>query len=95
MKKKSSEPLLDRDTVYASAFMHETGHTLGFWPIPGHNRRSMYPRQLGWWINRPYKSCMNYGYMYYTVDYSNGAWGLRDLNDWKRMSLTYFQMSWN
>jgi hypothetical protein len=90
-EKKASEPLLDRDTVYASAYMHETGHTLGFWPIPGHNRNSMYPWQLGWWLNRPYKSCMNYGYMYYTVDYSDGSRIIKDYDDWERMDLTYFQ----
>jgi len=34
-EKLASKPSLDRDTVYASAYMHEAGHTLGFWPIPG------------------------------------------------------------
>ena len=90
-EKKASEPLLDKDTVYASAYMHETGHTLGFWPIPGHNRNSMYPWQLGWWLNRPYKSCMNYGYMYYTVDYSDGSRIIKDYDDWSRMRLDYFE----
>jgi len=93
-EKKASEPLLDRDTVYASAYMHETGHTLGFWPIPGHNQNSMYPWQLGWWLNRPYRSCMNYGYMYYTVDYSAGSLFIKDYDDWSRMSLDYFEQDW-
>ena len=93
-EKKASEPLLDRDTVYASAYMHETGHTLGFWPIPGHNQFSMYPWQLGWWLNRPYKSCMNYGYMYYTVDYSDGSRIIKDYDDWSRMRLDYFEQDW-
>jgi len=93
-EKKANEPSLDRDTVYASAYMHETGHTLGFWPIPGHNRNSMYPWQLGWWLNRPYKSCMNYGYMYYTVDYSDGSRIIKDYDDWSRMRLDYFEQEW-
>ena len=94
-EKKASEPFMDRDTVYASAYMHETGHTLGFWPIPGHNANSMYPWQLGWWLNRPYKSCMNYGYMYYTVDYSDGSRvSIKDYDDWSRMSLDYFEREW-
>lgn len=93
-EKKASEPFLDRNTVYASAFMHETGHNLGFWPIPGHNQFSMYPWQLGWWLTRSYKSCMNYGWMYTTVDYSDGSRGAIDLNDWERMDLTYFQRDW-
>ena len=93
-EKLSKEDWADRDVVYASAYMHELGHTLGFWPIPGHDRRSMYPWQLGWWINRPYKSCMNYGYMYYTVDYSDGSRLFRDYDDWTRMRLDYFEREW-
>ena len=42
MEEKASLPLLDRNVVYASAYMHETGHTLDFWPIPGHNDYSYY-----------------------------------------------------
>ena len=95
MESKASIPWLDRDIVYASAYMHEEGHTLGFWPIPGHNRFSGWPWQIGWWLNRPYKSCMNYGYMYTTVDYSDGSRRVPDLDDWTRLDLTYFEGSWN
>jgi hypothetical protein len=95
MEEKSLIPFLDRDTVYASAYMHETGHTLGFWPIPGHNRWSIYPWQIGWWLARPYRSCMNYGYMYSTVDYSDGSRLIRDYDDWTRMDLAYLEGSWN
>ncbi|RLI59064.1 MAG: hypothetical protein DRO67_10130 [Candidatus Asgardarchaeum californiense] len=91
MEEKASIPYLNRDVVYASAYMHETGHTLGFWPIPGHNSHSKYPYQLGWWLTRTYKSCMNYGYMYKMVDYSDGSRIIRDYDDWSRMDLTYFQ----
>jgi hypothetical protein len=93
--KASSSSFLNRDTVYASAYMHENGHTLGFWPVPGHNRRSYYPWQMGWWLARPYKSCMNYGYMYTSVDYSDGSRLIRDYDDWTRMDLTSFENSWN
>ena len=92
MEEKTAQfPWLKRDIVYASAYMHEMGHTLDFWPIPGHNRMSYYPWQIGWWISRPYKSCMNYGYMYTTVDYSDGSRPFGDFDDWERMDLTYFQ----
>ncbi len=91
MEREANKPLLNRTIVYASAYMHETGHTLDFHPIPGHNQVSAFPWQLGWWINRPYKSCMNYGYTYYTVDYSDGSRPFNDYNDWQRMDLTYFQ----
>ena len=39
-ERKAEQPFMDRDTVFASAYMHETGHTLGFYLIPGHNRNS-------------------------------------------------------
>jgi hypothetical protein len=80
----------DRDTVYASAYMHELGHTFAFWPIPGHSRRP-----ISFFISGPYKSCMNYRYMYYTVDYSDGSRRLPDLDDWSRMDLTFFEREWN
>jgi len=94
MESKASIPYLKRDMVYASAYMHETGHTLDFRPIPGHNHRSLYPWQLFWWINRAYKSCMNYGYMYTTVDYSDGSRRYPDLNDWERMDMAFFEEDW-
>lgn len=93
-EKISNEWWSERDVVYASAYMHELGHTFNFNPIPGHNKASFYPWQIGWWINRPYKSCMNYGYMYYTVDYSDGTRSYPDLNDWERMDFSYFERSW-
>jgi len=95
MEEKSEFPLFNRDTAYASCYMHETGHTLGFWPIPGHNQWSRCIWQIGWWINRPYKSCMNYGWMYSIADYSDGSHRDPDLDDWSRMDLTYFQREWD
>ena len=74
--------------------MHEAGHTFDFNPIPGHNSWSGSPMQIGWWLNRPYKSCMNYGYTFYTVDYSNGARPIRDYDDWERMDLSHFERNW-
>jgi len=73
--------------------MHECGHTFDFNPIGGHDRDSYYPWQLGWWKWRPYKSCMNYGYIYTMIDYSDGSRGKYDFNDWSpdRLDLTYFQ----
>jgi hypothetical protein len=91
-EKKASELLMDRDEVFASAYMHELGHTFDFGYLPGHSRNAMYPWQIGWWLNRPYRSCMNYGYMYYTVDYSDGSHpNPIDFDDWERMDLRAFQ----
>ena len=94
MEQRSLKLILDRDTVYASAYMHENGHILDFRPIPGHDQNSKFPWQIGWWLNRPYRSCMNYGYMYTTVDYSDGSRGSVDLDDWERMDLAAFQRHW-
>ncbi|MEM0466315.1 MAG: hypothetical protein QXX20_01760 [Candidatus Thermoplasmatota archaeon] len=83
-----------RDIVYASALMHECGHTLGIFNgnTPGcDDQNGKYPWQKNFWIWRPYKSVMNYGYMYKIVDYSDGSRGRNDFNDWARIDLTLFQ----
>ena len=83
-----------RDIAFGSAYMHECGHTLGIysWNTPGCDDRSgAYPWQKNWWKWRPYKSCMNYGYMYKMVDYSDGSRGKNDFDDWDNIDLTLFQ----
>jgi hypothetical protein len=74
--------------------MHETGHTLGIFNgnTPGcDDQMGKYPWQKNWWKWRPYKSVMNYGYMYQIVDYSDGSRGKNDFDDWSRLDLTFFQ----
>jgi hypothetical protein len=92
---KGESPYLETIEAYSSCYMHETGHTFGLFPLPGHNSRSRTPFRLGWWLSRTYKSCMNYGYMYYTVDYSDGSRLIRDYDDWERMDLSYFEREWH
>jgi len=89
----SQEPGKDRDIVYGSAYMHELGHTFGFWPIPGHTRSGGI---FLWLYNLAYKSCMNYAWMYKFVDYSDGSRRAPDLNDWdpNRMIFDYFEGEW-
>jgi hypothetical protein len=94
MEKKSRLPYLKRDIVYASAYMHECGHTLGIFNgnTPGcDDYYGKYPWQLNWWKWRPYKSVMNYGYMYQMVDYSDGSRGKNDFDDWNRLDFNFFQ----
>ncbi len=94
LEDKVKIPHLKRDIVYASAFMHETGHTLGIFHFntPGcDDQMSKFPYQKNFWMWRPYKSVMNYGYMYKMVDYSDGSHGQNDFDDWNRMDLTFFQ----
>lgn len=86
-----------RDLVLASAYMHECGHTLGIFHgnTPGcDDQNGKSPWQKNWWKWRPYKSVMNYGYMYKIVDYSDGSRGRNDFDDWDRLDLTAFQDSW-
>jgi hypothetical protein len=80
-----------RDIVFGSAYMHELGHTFNFRPIPGHNQMSSSPFKIGYWLNRPYKSIMNYAWMYHFVDYSNGTGRSPDLNDWARIDYDSFE----
>ena len=80
--------------VYASVLMHETGHILGInrWNTPGCDIRDTYtPSQQGWWTYAPYRSCMNYRYIFEIVGYSDGSRGENDFDDWNRIDLTKFQ----
>ena len=94
LENQAKDPNFIRDEVYASAYMHEAGHTLGFWPIPGHNGRSGILGLIDYFLALPYKSCMNYGYVFYVIDYSNGARPIRDYDDWERMDLSHFERDW-
>ena len=90
---KSFDRQYQIEVAYASAIMHETGHILGIFHgnTPGcDNQTTKYPWQLGWWIWHNYRSCMNYGYMYSFVDYSDGRNGGNDFDDWGRIDLTLF-----
>lgn len=78
--------------AYASVYMHELGHTLDIKMPGGHSLGDYYPWQIGWWKWRPYKSCMNYGYTYLLVDYSDGSRGRNDHNDWGTLDLLAFQI---
>jgi len=77
--------------TYASVWMHELGHTLQIDIPGGHDLNSYNPFQLNWWKFRPYKSCMNYGYTYFLVDYSDGSRGRNDHDDWSNLDLVAFQ----
>jgi hypothetical protein len=88
---KAKKSLLDRNVVFASAYMHECGHTLSIENAGVDNQKSGAPWQLDYWKFRPYQSVMNYGYIYTMVDYSDGSRGKNDFNDWTTMDMTAFQ----
>ena len=93
-EKARNNPLLDKDIVFASAYMHECGHTLDIINPGVDDQYSKFPWQLNWWKWRPYKSVMNYGYMFLMVDYSDGSRGKYDFDDWNNLDLTAFQRGW-
>lgn len=81
---------VDKDIVYASVYMHETGHSLDIYNPGVDNQNTYYPWQLDYWKYRPYRSCMNYGYTYILVDYSDGSRGMNDFDDWNDLDLSAF-----
>jgi hypothetical protein len=95
LRMKTHNIQIQREIVYAAVLMHETGHTLGIFGgnTPGcDNRNTQNPLQYDYWRYGPYKSVMNYRYIYSgMVDYSDGSRGLNDFDDWDTMDLTFFQ----
>ena len=95
MEKNTRISLKTVDYFYASAIMHEMGHTLGIrnGNPPGCDvQLSKYPWQPGWWIYRNYKSIMNYHYTYKIFDYSDGTHGDRDHDDWSALDFSHFEI---
>ncbi|MFO7677615.1 MAG: hypothetical protein R6V50_04450 [Thermoplasmatota archaeon] len=82
---------LNKAYVFAGAIMHESGHTLNI-RAPGVDiKDSIWPWQRNYWEYKPYKSCMNYQYMYRgVIDYSDGSRGGTDHDDWGNLDLRYF-----
>jgi len=92
----NENPNFQRDIVYASAYMHELGHTLGLMYCPGHNRLDGLIGLIDYFRCRSYVSCMNYGYMYIMIDFSDGHRRSPDLDDWdpSRMRFDFFEQDW-
>jgi len=95
LRRKTFNIQTQRERVYAAVIMHETGHTLGIFRgnTPGcDNGKTVKPSQYDYWKYGPYKSVMNYRYVYSgMVDYSDGSRGKNDFNDWDTLDLTFFQ----
>ncbi len=95
MRMKTTNVQRQREIIYAAVLMHETGHTLGVFHgnVPGSdNAQTQSPLQYDYWRYGPYKSVMNYRYIYSgMVDYSDGSRGKNDFDDWDLMDLTLFQ----
>jgi hypothetical protein len=95
MEKNARWNLKPLSYYYASATMHEMGHTMSLrngHPPGCDNHFGGAPWQLGYWIYRNYKSIMNYRYTYHIFDYSDGSHGKRDFDDWSNLNLSYFEI---
>ena len=87
--RKTLDKETNRAIIYAGAMMHETGHTLGIYNPGVDNHRGYLPWQIDYWRYGPYKSSMNYRYIYNgIVDYSDGSRGKNDFDDYTQMDLT-------
>ena len=84
-----------RDVIFASDYMHELGHSLGLMWLGGHDQGSGSLLNPLFYKFMPYKSIMNYAYMYglywrNLVDYSDGSRGKNDYDDWSNIDYTFF-----
>jgi len=80
---------INRAIIYAGSIMHETGHTLGLYNPGVDNSQTVLPWQIDYWRYGPYKSIMNYRYVFNGVnDYSDGSRGKNDFDDWSAIDLT-------
>ena len=98
MDEKASKIFLgEEDVVYGSCYMHELGHSIGLTWLGGHEQGAGNIFNPLFWKFRPYKSIMNYGYMYGPliwrnfVDYSDGSRGKNDFDDWSNIDFSYFE----
>jgi len=81
------------DYVTATVLLHELGHTLGlfYYKFEGIDNYTCQYLLPGVWKFRNYKSCMNYAYTWFLLDYSNGGHGKNDFNDWNNIDLGFFR----
>ena len=89
-----NHPLKNKGYIIASITMHELGHNLGlvvddFLGID--NNVAKLPFALEVLKIRRYKSCMNYLYTYWILDYSDGSRGRNDFDDWSNIDFAFFK----
>jgi hypothetical protein len=95
-KYKDRLPEKMAEHAIATGIMHELGHTLGLFVdnFEGiDNRSCYYPWMKGWWKYANYKSCLNYRYAWFILDYSDGSHGKNDFDDWDNLDFDFFKNS--
>jgi hypothetical protein len=91
---KNAHPLKSKGYIIASITIHELGHNLGL-VVDDHlgidNDIAKFPFTLEVLKISRYKSCLNYLYTYWILDYSDGSHGRNDFDDWSNIDLTFFK----
>ncbi len=91
---KEGHPFKSKGYIIASITMHELGHNLGLF-VDDHigidNDISTIPFLLELLKIKRYKSCMNYLYTYWILDYSDGSHAINDFDDWGNIDLSFFK----
>jgi parallel beta-helix repeat protein len=87
-------PLHPRDWLSVTSVMHETGHTFGliattFAGID--NAATQTPLCKEFWLYSSYRSCLNYLYTFFIMNYSDGSHGRWDFNDWGNIDFSFFK----
>jgi len=87
-------PHFSREQLAMTSAMHELGHTFGliatrFTGID--NALTMKPIYKEFWTYLPYTSTLNYLYSASILNYSDGAHGRGDFNDWGNIDFSFFK----
>jgi parallel beta-helix repeat protein len=94
-------PHHNRSWLSVTSVMHEAGHTFDLiaTKYPGiDNAATEKPMYKEFWKYSLYKSCLNYLYTFYIMDYSDGSHGRWDYNDWANLEFSFFkntQFNWS
>ncbi len=89
-------PYISKDRIIIGGIIHHLGHTMNLLAdtFDGiDNIMTLKPFSVHWFKYLQYKSCMNYYYKYTVLDYSDGAHGLYDFDDWSHLDLKFFKNS--
>jgi len=89
-----NKPLFSKQHLIISVVLHELGHTLkllGDTHGGIDNVEATRPFSRQFWLYKNYKSCMNYIYTFFILDYSDGSIRRNDFDDWGNIDLGFFK----
>ncbi len=91
---KDNHRYLKKDRLIIGGIIHELGHTMGLLiddhgGIDNTGAVKFFTKQGFKYKN--YFSCLNYRYVFYLLDYSDGSHGQGDFNDWDKLDFSFFK----